>query len=104
MGFGSSKEKKPEENPIWDQELKILLEMSKEKSIQNRDEIKPKLEQKKNEIVDLLKTDRIITPKVMVKYILQDEGEIETYDLLISIIENIKENAILHLIKNVHLK
>ena len=93
MGFGSSKDKKPEDNQITDQELKILLEMSKEKSIQNRDEIKPKLEQKKNEIVDLLKTDKIITPKVMVKYILQDEGEFETYDLLISIIENIKEKC-----------
>ena len=93
MGFSSSKAKKPKEDPITPQELKNLLEKSKEKCTQNRDAIKPRIEQEKNEVADLLKKDRIITARTKVRYILQDEDEIEAYDLLISIIENIKEKC-----------
>ena len=67
---------------------------------------KPRIEQKKNELIDLLKKDNNISAKATMRNILQDEEQIEIYDLLISILEKIKkcdfasDNECPHEIKN----
>ena len=93
MGFGSSKEKKQKENQIIYEDLINLLDKSIEKCIKYRNEIKQGIEQKKNELLDLLKKDQITTAKTTMSNILQDEDQIKAYDILKSILETIKEKC-----------
>ena len=93
MGLSSSKEKKQKEDLITSQTFINLLDQSKAKCIQYRNEIKPNIEQKKNKLIDLLKKDQIIMAKITMRNILQDEDHIKIYDSLISILENIREKC-----------
>ena len=90
MGFGSSKEKKQKENQIISEDLINLLDKSIEKCIHYCKEIEHKKEQKKNELVDLLKKKQITTAKTTMGNILQDEDQIDIYNIITIILDDIK--------------
>ena len=93
MGVGSSKTKKPKEKPITAKDLKSLLITSKEKCIINGNQIKNIIVQKQNEIIDCIKNNNIDMAQTKTENLLKDENEIAIYDLLVPILESLKEKC-----------
>ena len=93
MGFGSSKNKKPQEKPITAQDLKILINISKLKCKLYSNQKKNRINNIKKEIANCLKKNEIDLSKTKMENIFKNENYIKIYNILESTLEIIKENC-----------
>ena len=97
MGFGSSKEKKPEEkteqNTVTAKELQNLLEVSIKKCTLYQNKLNFSINQKKDAIATCLKQNNIDLAKAKMDNILKDENFITIYDLIKPVLASLKEKC-----------
>ena len=94
MGFGSSKEKKPEVPPVTDKDLKTLLNIAQIRCSQLRNKTVDRIKRRKEEIINCLKQNNMDLASAKTDNMLKDEDLISVYDILGPIIEVVKEKCI----------
>ena len=94
MGFGSSKEKKPEVPPVTDKDLKTLLNIAQIRCSQLRGKAVDRIKRRKEEIINCLKQNNMDLASAKTDNMLKDEDLISVYDILGPIIEVVKEKCI----------
>ena len=97
MGIGSSKKrekKEPEPEPVTADQLKTLIKISQERCKLYHNKKVDNVKRKKEEIAECLKKNNYDLAKAKMDNLLKDEDLITAYDLLLPILEIVKEKCI----------